>query len=217
LSPQSTGRQAPIRQNLSSPSHPVRYSPVMVSEASLLRLFARCPVWLWPVLALSLVSLHEQVRLLAELGATGVDLRLTPWGRAYVANAWWPDGPIPWKDQVYRSAMGEPVAAPAWSPEPLGILTDETQVAWVLSRVGRDDIPPIAADTETTALRDTLPGGMSSRPRPDLARAPPPLAARPLRPPKPSQTALAPAPADARAGIGARPRPPLPLWRPQVR
>ncbi|MEO0753818.1 MAG: hypothetical protein AAFY85_03360, partial [Pseudomonadota bacterium] len=64
----------------------------MVSEASLLRLFARCPVWLWPVLALSLVSLREQVRLLAELGATGVDLRLTPWGRAHVANAWWPDG-----------------------------------------------------------------------------------------------------------------------------
>ncbi|MEL6387829.1 MAG: hypothetical protein AAFR00_10800 [Pseudomonadota bacterium] len=173
----------------------------MVSEASLLRLFARCPVWLWPVLALSLVSLREQVRLLAELGATGVDLHVTPWGRAHVANAWWLDGPIPWKDLVYRTAMGEPVAAPAWSPEPLGILTDETQVAWVLSRVGRDDIPPPAAGNDTTARRHTTAGGTLSRPTQDLARAPP-LAAPSNNTFRPPQTALAPAPADACAGAG---------------
>jgi len=145
----------------------------MLCATTLDRLLARCPPWLWPVLFLSLVSLREQVRLLAALGASGWEIRLTWYGRAHIAHVWWPGDPDPWKDSLYRTAMGEPVAAPTWHPEPLGILTDETQVGWVLGLAGRDEIPPATAGKDTTARRHTTAGGMASRPSQDLARAPP--------------------------------------------
>ncbi|MEL6386875.1 MAG: hypothetical protein AAFR00_05955 [Pseudomonadota bacterium] len=107
------------------------YSSPMSADANTCRLYALCPLWLWPVLAISLVALRESVRLLEALGCTGVEIRLTPWGRAYVARAHWPDEPPGWKDTLYRTAMGEPVAAPEGCPPALGVWSDDTSADWV--------------------------------------------------------------------------------------
>jgi len=49
----------------------------MVSDSTIEALFARCPPWLWPVLAVSLVALRETVRRLEAAGAAGWEIRLT--------------------------------------------------------------------------------------------------------------------------------------------
>lgn len=102
----------------------------MQPDASTSRLFALCPPWLWPVLAISLVALRARLCQLEALGAAGWEIRLSGWGRAYVSRVWWPDAARDWKDALYRNAMGEPEAAPAWRPAPLGISTDETSADW---------------------------------------------------------------------------------------
>jgi len=109
----------------------------MLPDATSARLFAQCPLWLWPVLALSLCALALEMRRLEARGCLGVEIRLTAWGVARISKAWWPDAPPDWRDALYRAAMGEPVPDPAPDRRALGIITDETQVDWILGLVGR--------------------------------------------------------------------------------
>ncbi|MEM7767693.1 MAG: hypothetical protein AAF253_09425 [Pseudomonadota bacterium] len=152
------------------------FSLAMLSEPLLRRLFAVCPLWLWPVLAFSLVALRERVQRLEAQGATGITIRLSRWGQAYVAHAHLPGDPPDWKDTLYRQAMGDPVRASEWRPTPLGICSDDASADWAAgtgwySLVGRDEIPPSALPTGTTARVTTTAGAIASRP------------ARPIRPP----------------------------------
>lgn len=108
----------------------------MQSDHSFSRLFALCPLWLWPVLAVSLVGLGEQIRRLEARGAIGLEIRLSRWGQAYVARTHWATGPVPWRDPLYRLAMGDPVPEPRREHPALGILTDEAQAGWALDQFG---------------------------------------------------------------------------------
>lgn len=106
----------------------------MFSVPACSRLFADCPMWLWPVLAWSLLRLGEEI---ARLDADGTwfEIRLSAWGWAYIHRA--PKVPLPtWKDELFRCAMGEPVPDPKPDRPALGIVTDHAQTGWALEEYG---------------------------------------------------------------------------------
>lgn len=105
----------------------------MLRDPAFSRLFAECPVWLWPILAWSLLGIAEEVARLEAEGDTWFELRLTDWGWAYIVRA--RTRPLPtWKDELFRRAMGDPV--PELKPEPpkFGLFTAEAQADWALEQ-----------------------------------------------------------------------------------
>jgi len=107
----------------------------MFSMPACSRLFADCPMWLWPVLAWSLLGLGEEIARL-EADGTWFEIRLSAWGRAYIQRP--PKVPLPtWKDELFRCAMGEPVPDPKPDRPALGIVTDHAQTGWALEQYGR--------------------------------------------------------------------------------
>lgn len=153
----------------------------MVTDDTRLRLFALCPMWLWPVLAISLVALGERLRRLRARGAAGWEIRLTGWGRAVIARVYWPGEPPHWKDALYRGAMGEPVAPPPWQPPALGLWSDDASADWARgtgwyglrgSAAGRGHIP-LAMDAAGVPVPGAgALGGVISRQAARLLRPP---------------------------------------------
>lgn len=135
----------------------------MLTHAHISRLFDMCPPLLWPVLAISLVVLRRQLAALVASGCTAWEIALTPWGRVRIVWADRAGAPLPWRDQLFRAAMGDPEPAPAYAPPSRGICTDESQVHWALAD-GQAAIPPLSAVRRAALFPSVCARNPSARP-----------------------------------------------------